>query len=84
MSLEELLFAGGGIGIGIISYFLRMAMNELKSVKEMAIDTKQKLAVLESNYILQVSQLNEKIEDLKETIKDLTIELKEFNNKSIK
>lgn len=81
MVLEELLFGAGGIGMGIISYFLKSALNELKLVKEMAIDTKQKLAVLESNYIIQVQTLNDKIDDLKETIKDLTCELKEYNKK---
>jgi len=81
MSFSELFFAIGGIGLGIISYFLRGALNELREVKEMAIDTKQKLAVLETDYINKVAQLNEKIDDLQDVIKELTKELKEYNNK---
>lgn len=81
MGFSELFFAIGGIGLGIISYFLRGALNELREVKEMAIDTKQKLAVLETDYINKVAQLNEKIDDLQDVIKELTKELKEYNNK---
>jgi len=81
MSFSELFFAIGGIGLGIISYFLRGALNELREVKEMAIDTKQKLAVLETDYINKVAQLNEKIDDLQDVIKELTQELKEYNKK---
>lgn len=81
MGLEELLFAGGGVGMSIITYFLKTALNELKSVKEMVIDTRQKLAVLETDYINKVASLNEKIDDLQDVIKELTHELKEYNNK---
>lgn len=75
----EFFYIIGGIGLSVISYFLKRTMDELKEVKNIAYDTRTKLAVLESSYTIQINQLNERIEDLKETIKELTVELKTFN-----
>jgi len=79
MEMIEFFYIIGGIGLSVISYFLKRTMDELKEVKNIAYDTRTKLAVLESSYTIQINQLNERIEDLKETIKELTVELKTFN-----
>jgi hypothetical protein len=83
MEFIEIFYVIGGIGLSIITYFLKMTMNEIKEVKSMAIDTKQKLAIVEVDYLNKVAVLRDKIEDLQETLKELTAELKEFN-KNIK
>ena len=83
MEFIEIFYVIGGIGLSIIAYFLKMTMNEIKEVKSMAIDTKQKLAIIEVDYLNKVAVLQDKIEDLQETLKELTMELKEFN-KNIK
>lgn len=79
METIDILTFIGGLAISVITYFLKQTMSDLKQVKEIAYETKSKLNVLESNYVLQIAQLNEKIEDLKDIIKDLTKELKNFN-----
>ena len=79
MTIEQLLFALGGVSISIISFFLKRTLNELEKIKEVAYDTKNRLNVLENDYTNKVHQLNEKIDDLQEVIKELTHELKTFN-----
>jgi peptidoglycan hydrolase CwlO-like protein len=79
MTIEQLLFALGGLSISIISFFLKRTLNELEKIKEVAYDTKNRLNVLENDYTNKVHQLNEKIDDLQEVIKELTHELKTFN-----
>lgn len=81
MTIEQLLFALGGVSISIISYFLKKTLNELESVKNMTIDNKQKLAILETDYLNKIAVLNEKIDDLQSSIKELTNEIKEYNKK---
>jgi peptidoglycan hydrolase CwlO-like protein len=79
MTIDQLLLMLGGLSISVIGYFLKSALSEIREVKIMAIETKQKLAVLEVDYLNKVSSLNDKIDSLQETIKDLTRELKEYN-----
>jgi peptidoglycan hydrolase CwlO-like protein len=79
MTIDQLLLMLGGLSISVIGYFLKSALSEIREVKIMAIETKQKLAVLEVDYLNKVSSLNDKIDALQETIKDLTRELKEYN-----
>jgi len=69
----------GGLGLSTIAYFLKRTMDEIKEIKKMAYETKEKVAMLEVDYLNKVSNLNEKIDGLQETIKDLTNELKEYN-----
>jgi peptidoglycan hydrolase CwlO-like protein len=81
MNTVEVFYIIGGVGISIISYFLKRTMDELKEIKKIAYDTKEKVAIMEVDYLNKVSNLNEKIDGLQEVIKELTIELKEFNKK---
>jgi hypothetical protein len=81
MSIEQLLFALGGLSISIISYFLKKTLNELEKVKEIAYDNKSKISIIENDYLNKINALNSKFDDLKESIKDLTIEIKELNKR---
>jgi len=79
MEVIDFLHIIGGLGLSVIAYFLKQTMQEIKEVKQMAIDTKEKVAILEVDYLNKVSNLNDKIDMLQQTIKDLTNELKEYN-----
>lgn len=84
MTIEQLLFAMGGVSISVIGYFLKSALNEVKEVKDMAVETRTKFEVLEAEYRLQVIHLTTKIDDLTDSISELTKEIKELNrNKKI-
>lgn len=71
----------GGILIAVIGYFLKATIEELKQFKNMAIETKSKLDLLELDHQNKYNHLNEKIDALYQAIKDLTIEVKEINKK---
>ncbi len=81
MDSAEVFYIIGGIGLSIITFFLKRTMTELEKIKETCYDTKNRLNVLENDYVNKVAQLNEKIDILQETIKELTHELKEFNRR---
>lgn len=71
----------GGLLITIIGYFLKQTMEELKQFKNMAIETKTKLGLLELDHQNKYNHLNEKIDALYDAIKDLTLEIKDLNKK---
>jgi hypothetical protein len=71
----------GGLLITIIGYFLKQTMEELKSFKTMAIETKSKLSLLELDHNNKYKHLNEKIDALSDSIKDLITEIKDLNRK---
>lgn len=71
----------GAILITIIGYFLKQTMEELKTFKTMAIETKSKLDLLELDHQNKYNHLNEKIDALYDAIKDLTLEIKDLNKK---
>jgi len=79
--IEQLLFILGGIGISVIGYFLKRTLDELEKVKLITYENKNKLQVLEVDNLNKINSLNEKFEDLKQVIRDLTIEIKELNKK---
>ena len=79
METTDILTIIGGIMLAVIGYFLKQTMSDLKTVKEITYETKSKLKVLENDYLNKIQQLNDKIDTLQETIKDLTNELREFN-----
>lgn len=79
--IEQLLFALGGISISIIGYFLKRTLDELEKVKVVAYENKNRLNVIEVDYVNKVNTLNDKFDDLKEVIKDLTTEIKELNRR---
>jgi hypothetical protein len=79
--IEQLLFALGGISISIIGYFLKRTLDELEKVKTVAYENKNRLNVIEIDYVNKVNTLNDKFDDLKQVIKDLTTEIKELNRR---
>ena len=79
--IEQLLFVLGGISISIIGYFLKKTLDELEKVKVISYENKNKLSVIEVDYLNKINTLNDKFDDLKEVMKDLTMEIKALNNK---
>lgn len=78
----ELLTVIGGIMLAIIGYFLKETMSDLKSVKLMSFETKNKLAIIENDYLNKHANLSDKFDDLKAALVDLTKEIKELNRKN--
>lgn len=74
-----------GVMVGVVGYFLKSTMEDLKRVKEVAYETKNKLAVLENDYLNKHEALSDKFDALCASVKDLTNEIKllnrEFNKK---
>lgn len=70
--MEQIFYWIGGILISIIGYFLKATMEELKSVKELAMITKNKVDLVENDH----KHLTDKFEQLNESMKNLTDEIK--------
>ena len=82
MMVNELLTLIGGIMLAVIGYFLRQTMEELKDVKKMAYETKNKLDILSNDHTNKYDNLTEKMSELKEVISDLTNEIKQLNKRN--
>lgn len=81
MEMIELLTVIGGVMLGIIGFFLRQTMADLKSVKLMSYENKSKIEVLEKEHILRHQNLSEKFDELKLTMSELIKEIKELNKR---
>lgn len=77
----ELLTTIGGVMMGIIGFFLRQTMQELKDIKEVAYKTKTKVEVLENDYLNKVNSLNSKFDLLYNAIDKLTDKIEELNKR---
>lgn len=77
----ELLVAIGGIMLSIIGWFLKQTMDDLKSVKLLGYETKNKLDILQNDHMNKHATLTDKFDELKQALNDLTKELKELNKK---
>lgn len=84
MTMYELLVAIGGIMLSIVSYFLKSTMDDLKSVKLLSYETKNKLDILQNDHINKHANLTDKFDELKQALNELTKELKELNKYSKK
>jgi phage host-nuclease inhibitor protein Gam len=71
MEFNDFLVLVGGLSISVIGYFLRNALTELKEVKEISYSNKNKIDLLEREYMLKIERLNEKIAMLYEAIDKL-------------
>lgn len=71
----------GGIALGLVSYFLKQTMGELKEVKALAIASASKLAVLENDHVNKTESIGEKHDELKESIDKLTDKIDKLTNK---
>jgi hypothetical protein len=72
----------GGVILTILGYFLKETMNDLKSVKLLTYETKNKLDILQNDHINKHANLTDKFDELKQALNELTKELKELNKKS--
>lgn len=69
----------GGVLLGIIGFFLRKSLEDIKSLKDLAYKTDRELEVLKTDYINKHKRLEEKFDELYSAVKDLTIEIKSLN-----
>jgi len=76
--IEQLLFILGGVSISIIGYFLKKTLDELDKVKTVTYENKNKLSVIENDYLNKVANLNDRFDLLYAAMKDLTNEIKEL------
>jgi hypothetical protein len=81
MEVIDILTIIGGLMLSVIGYFLKNTMDDLKSVKSVSFETKNKLALLENDSINKYNNLSEKFDDLKGALIDLTKEIKELNKR---
>ena len=63
-------------GIAVISYFLKQTMEDLRKVKDLSYDNRNKLSVIENDYLNKHNHLSEKFDELYGAVKDLTVEIK--------
>ena len=78
----ELLVAIGGIMLTVIGWFLKQTMDDLKSVKLLSYETKNKLDILQNDHMNKHATLTDKFDELKQALNELTKELKELNKKA--
>ena len=81
MEMIDLLTAIGGIMLGIIGYFLKATMAELKSVKDLSYNTKNQLDILKNDHTNKYANMSDKFDELKTAVVDLTKEIKELNKR---
>jgi uncharacterized membrane-anchored protein YhcB (DUF1043 family) len=79
MEVIDFLTLIGGVMLGIISYFLKRTMDELKEVKDVAYSAKNDLSLLKNDHINKYEHMTEKFDTLCESVRDLTKEIKELN-----
>jgi peptidoglycan hydrolase CwlO-like protein len=75
IDVMEILTFVGGMMVSIIGYFLKRTMDELKEVKQVTFKNQTKIEVMETRF----ANIDEKMDDLKEVIKELTQEIKALN-----
>ena len=68
-----------GTSIGIIGFFLKKVLEDLKDVKKMAYDTEKDLEILKTDHLNKYNRLEEKFDDLFDAVRDLTKEIKSLN-----
>ena len=82
MEMIDILTLIGGVMLTILGYFLKSTMDDLKSVKLLTYETKNKLDILQNDHINKHANLTDKFDELKQALNELTKELKELNKKS--
>jgi peptidoglycan hydrolase CwlO-like protein len=75
----DLIKIGLGIVVGIIGWFLKNTMQELKDVKQMSFENKSQLELIKNDYQNKIDHITEKFDELKQTMNDLIKEIKELN-----
>ena len=81
IEIIDILTVIGGVMLAMIGYFLKRTMDELKEVKNVAYNNKNKIGIIENDYLNKINALNDKFDLLADNIKELTREIKNLNNK---
>jgi hypothetical protein len=81
MELMSVLTFIGGLMLSIIGYFLKKTMDELKEVKQLSYENRNKLDVLQVDYKNKIENITEKFDELKLTMSELIKEIKELNQR---
>jgi hypothetical protein len=79
MELLQIIGVAFGLMLGVISFFLKSTMDDIKKMKECVYSTKTKVEVMESDYLNKHQNLTEKFDLLNTTMKDLTSEIKKLS-----
>jgi len=79
MSTEQLLILIGGLLTSVLGYFLIKTMDELKATTKQCNENTNSIALLKQETGLKHERLEEKLDELKDSIQDLTAELKTYN-----
>ena len=82
MEMIDILTLIGGVMLTILGYFLKSTMDDLKSVKLLTYETKNKLDILQNDHINKHTNLADRFDELKQALNELTKELKELNKKA--
>jgi hypothetical protein len=82
MEMIDILTLIGGVMLTILGYFLKSTMDDLRSVKLLTYETKNKLDILQNDHINKHANLTDKFDELKQALNELTKELKELNKKA--
>lgn len=69
----------GGILLGIIGFFLRKTLEDVKDLKVIVYSTERDLAIQKTDHLNKYNRLEEKFDDLYSAVKDLTLEIKSLN-----
>jgi peptidoglycan hydrolase CwlO-like protein len=75
----DLIKVALGVGIGVIGWFLKNTMQDLKDVKQMSFENKAQLDLIKNDYQNKIDHITEKFDELKQTMNDLIKEIKELN-----
>jgi hypothetical protein len=67
------------IAVGVISYFLKSVIEDIKTVKNLTFENKSGLELIKNDYQNKIDHITEKFDELKQTMNDLIKEIKELN-----
>jgi len=68
-----------GIVVGVIAYFLKGVIEDIKTVKNLTFENKSGLELIKNDYQNKIDHITEKFDELKQTMNDLIKEIKELN-----
>lgn len=71
----------GSVVLGIIGYFVRQTLLDVKQLKDEKASIASDLEVLKNDHLNKYHNLSEKFDELKEVMKDLTKEIKDLNGR---
>lgn len=79
-----LLTLGGSLILflfGIIGYFVKGNLNDIKELKSVSNKTNSELEVLKNDHYNKYESMTEKFDELRDVMKDLVKEIKDLNNR---